>query len=210
MAMIHVFALPPKLSCSSRVSLESRYGTWGWCSTSAVITLPNVKRLWLMLPASLARTFLAPERPTHSDLIDIDIIFRLVALGQPGTMLVDVHEYYVGVSGTQMNEPVQRNNLMFCLTDTKNEQKRAPSQAKARLRRINENYFGDDFACKNLQVFHSGYGKSCLLFTSAPILPSVCKHVTHIPEWAEGRSHLTSKVGKRFKFKLSSRRSGLA
>lgn len=67
-AMMHVLALPPSDSCSSRVSLESLYGTCGWCSTRAVITLPSVSRLWLMLPASRARAFLAPERPTHSDL----------------------------------------------------------------------------------------------------------------------------------------------
>lgn len=30
--------------------------------------IPKVRRDWLMLPASRARSFLAPERPMHSDL----------------------------------------------------------------------------------------------------------------------------------------------
>ena len=80
-AMMHVFVLPPSDSCKlrisvcvcvcmcvcvclcvcvcvcvhtcrRRVSLDSRYGTWGWCSTSAVITRPNVSSDWLICPAS--------------------------------------------------------------------------------------------------------------------------------------------------------------
>mmetsp|Transcript_19164 Transcript_19164/g.43303 ORF Transcript_19164/g.43303 Transcript_19164/m.43303 type:complete len:223 (-) Transcript_19164:266-934(-) len=38
-----------------------------WWSTSAVMTLPSVSRDWLMDPASRRRSFLAPERPTHSE-----------------------------------------------------------------------------------------------------------------------------------------------
>ena len=37
--------LPPRLSCSRRVSLESLYGMWLWWSTRAVITRPRVRRL---------------------------------------------------------------------------------------------------------------------------------------------------------------------
>ena len=43
-----------------------RYGTCGVLSTSAVITLPRVSKLWLMLPASLARLSTAPDRPMFS------------------------------------------------------------------------------------------------------------------------------------------------
>ena len=43
------------------------YGTWGACSTSAFITRPRVRRLWLMLPASLALLSTAPDRPMFSD-----------------------------------------------------------------------------------------------------------------------------------------------
>lgn len=44
-AMIEVFVLPPKESFKRRVSLLSRYGTWGAFSTRAVITLPSVNKL---------------------------------------------------------------------------------------------------------------------------------------------------------------------
>ena len=69
---MHVFVLPPRLSRSNLVNLLSRYGTWPWCSTKAVITLPNVRRDLLISPASLVlpdsgRIF-APERVTFSDL----------------------------------------------------------------------------------------------------------------------------------------------
>lgn len=37
------------------------YGTCPECSTSAVMTLPRVNKLWLMLPASLALPSLAPD-----------------------------------------------------------------------------------------------------------------------------------------------------
>ena len=46
--------------------VSHRYGTCGALSTSAVITLPRVSKLWLMLPASLARLSTAPERPIFS------------------------------------------------------------------------------------------------------------------------------------------------
>ena len=65
---MQVLALPPSDSCSNRVSLESLYGMCPWWSTKAVMTRPSVNKLWLMLPASRARSLLAPDRPTHSDL----------------------------------------------------------------------------------------------------------------------------------------------
>jgi hypothetical protein len=44
-AMIAVLARPPSDSCSRRVSFDSRYGTCGWLSVSAVMTRPSVSRL---------------------------------------------------------------------------------------------------------------------------------------------------------------------
>ena len=42
-ASIIVFELPPSESCSSRVSFESRYGTWLCLSQRALMTLPSAK-----------------------------------------------------------------------------------------------------------------------------------------------------------------------
>ena len=42
------------------------YGTCGALSTRAVITRPSVSKLWLMLPASLARLSTAPDLPMFS------------------------------------------------------------------------------------------------------------------------------------------------
>ena len=52
-AMMDVFVLPPRESCNSLVSLLSLYGTWGALSTKAVITLPSVRRLWLIVPEKI-------------------------------------------------------------------------------------------------------------------------------------------------------------
>ena len=48
-------------TCSSRVSLLSRYGTCPEPSTNALITRPSVSRLLLISPASFARTSTAPD-----------------------------------------------------------------------------------------------------------------------------------------------------
>lgn len=50
-----VLQRPPRLSCSSRVSLESRYGTRPCFSRSAVTTRPSVSRDWLIFCASRMR-----------------------------------------------------------------------------------------------------------------------------------------------------------
>ena len=47
-AMIEVFVLPPSESWRSLVSLLSRYGTCGACSTSAVMTRPKVNSDWFI------------------------------------------------------------------------------------------------------------------------------------------------------------------
>ena len=39
------------MTWSRRVSFESRYGTWPWCSTSDVMTRPSVRSDWLVEPA---------------------------------------------------------------------------------------------------------------------------------------------------------------
>ena len=57
LAHMTVFVLPPSESCSSRVSLESRYGMC--CdlpSTRAEMTLPRAERDMLILVASLRRS----------------------------------------------------------------------------------------------------------------------------------------------------------
>lgn len=43
------------------------YGTWAVRSTSALITRPSVKSDWLIMPASLALSFTAPDLPMFSD-----------------------------------------------------------------------------------------------------------------------------------------------
>ena len=65
-AMMQVLARPPNESCNRRVRRDSRYGTCVLPSTSALITRPNVSKLWLMAPASRARLFSAPLRPMLS------------------------------------------------------------------------------------------------------------------------------------------------
>uniref|UniRef100_A0A3B5BLB6 Uncharacterized protein n=1 Tax=Stegastes partitus TaxID=144197 RepID=A0A3B5BLB6_9TELE len=56
-----VFALPPRESWSSRVSLESLYGTWVlFPSTRAEMTFPRAERDRLILAASFRRFPLAP------------------------------------------------------------------------------------------------------------------------------------------------------
>mmetsp|Transcript_23940 Transcript_23940/g.69111 ORF Transcript_23940/g.69111 Transcript_23940/m.69111 type:complete len:205 (+) Transcript_23940:455-1069(+) len=47
-AMITVLQRPPRASCSSRVSFESRYGTRPELSRSEEMTRPRVSRLWLI------------------------------------------------------------------------------------------------------------------------------------------------------------------
>jgi hypothetical protein len=73
--------LPPRLSCSSRVSFESRYGTCVlFPSVSALITLPSVERLLLIIFASSSAcpsapvfcTFSLPARSTRNSLPDRD------------------------------------------------------------------------------------------------------------------------------------------
>ena len=56
-----LFDSPPRLSCNSRVNLESRYGMC-FClpSTNAEITLPNAERDKLIFVASLNRSPVAP------------------------------------------------------------------------------------------------------------------------------------------------------
>ena len=72
-AIMHVRELPPSESCSSRVSLESRYGTCrcrgprscfrrSWSSAMALITLPRASRPLLMLMDSLN---LRPDAPVR-------------------------------------------------------------------------------------------------------------------------------------------------
>mmetsp|Transcript_9894 Transcript_9894/g.40048 ORF Transcript_9894/g.40048 Transcript_9894/m.40048 type:complete len:298 (-) Transcript_9894:980-1873(-) len=72
-AIMHVRELPPSESCSSRVSLESRYGTCrcrgprscfrrSWSSAMALITLPRASRPLLMLMDSLN---LCPDAPVR-------------------------------------------------------------------------------------------------------------------------------------------------
>mmetsp|Transcript_31943 Transcript_31943/g.95397 ORF Transcript_31943/g.95397 Transcript_31943/m.95397 type:complete len:249 (-) Transcript_31943:1441-2187(-) len=51
-----VLALPPSDSCSSRVSLESRNGTWLPSAALALMHMPSVDKLLLMEIASDART----------------------------------------------------------------------------------------------------------------------------------------------------------
>ena len=73
----HVLELPPKLSLSIRVNLESRYGTWVlFPSVRAVITCPKVVRLLLIVLASsrvypvapVFATFSLPARSTRYNL----------------------------------------------------------------------------------------------------------------------------------------------
>mmetsp|Transcript_1246 Transcript_1246/g.5313 ORF Transcript_1246/g.5313 Transcript_1246/m.5313 type:complete len:220 (-) Transcript_1246:577-1236(-) len=52
--MSTVFAFPPSESCSTRVSLESRYGTCAFPSQSALMTLPKALRLRLIICASFS------------------------------------------------------------------------------------------------------------------------------------------------------------
>mmetsp|Transcript_114602 Transcript_114602/g.222546 ORF Transcript_114602/g.222546 Transcript_114602/m.222546 type:complete len:238 (-) Transcript_114602:196-909(-) len=73
-AIIKVLLLPPKESCSSRVSLESRYGTcerWSFGSPKAEITLPSASSPWLILTPSRKRSptvpvFFARSEPARS------------------------------------------------------------------------------------------------------------------------------------------------
>mmetsp|Transcript_29973 Transcript_29973/g.88969 ORF Transcript_29973/g.88969 Transcript_29973/m.88969 type:complete len:209 (-) Transcript_29973:603-1229(-) len=65
--MRDVLALPPSDSCSTRVSLESRYGTWvDFLSVSALMTLPSAERERLMFLASSSRSPDAPVLATFS------------------------------------------------------------------------------------------------------------------------------------------------
>ena len=66
-ASITVRELPPRLSCSNRVSFESRYGTCCWFSQSALITLPSARRPLLIWMPSFSRSPLAPVRFARSD-----------------------------------------------------------------------------------------------------------------------------------------------
>ena len=66
-AMMHVLLLPPSASRRSRVSFESRYGTWPPPATKAAMTRPNVRSDLLISPASLARLSTAPDREMFSD-----------------------------------------------------------------------------------------------------------------------------------------------
>lgn len=53
---ITVLELPPKESCSSRVSLEFLYGMWVlFPSTKAEMTFPSTERDWLIFVASFRR-----------------------------------------------------------------------------------------------------------------------------------------------------------
>ena len=69
-ASITVTELPPRDSCSTRVSLELRYGTCTLVppsrplafSASALITLPSAERLWLIFAPSLSFSPVAPSR----------------------------------------------------------------------------------------------------------------------------------------------------
>ena len=52
------FVLPPRLSCSSRVSDESRHGTWSPGLHSRATTVARKLRLWLMCFVSFLRSVL--------------------------------------------------------------------------------------------------------------------------------------------------------
>ena len=68
---ISVCELPPRESCSIRVSFESRYGTWTLprfsSSPRALITLPSASKPLLMSIPSFNRTPEAPVRLARSD-----------------------------------------------------------------------------------------------------------------------------------------------
>ena len=49
------------------MSFDSRYGMWLDFSVKAEMTRPRVRRDWLIMPASLARLSVAPDRPIASD-----------------------------------------------------------------------------------------------------------------------------------------------
>ena len=56
LAIMTVFAVPPRLSCNSFVKIEFRYGTNGLPVVNAEITFPNAARDKLMLQASRVRS----------------------------------------------------------------------------------------------------------------------------------------------------------
>jgi hypothetical protein len=65
--MTHVFELPPSEFCNTRVSFESRYGTYGCFFTRARMTMPRVERD-LLIDFASSRVFpLAPVLLTCSD-----------------------------------------------------------------------------------------------------------------------------------------------
>mmetsp|Transcript_31656 Transcript_31656/g.102242 ORF Transcript_31656/g.102242 Transcript_31656/m.102242 type:complete len:219 (+) Transcript_31656:2214-2870(+) len=66
-AIMSVCALPPKESCSSRVSFESLYGTCACLSHSAVMTLPRASSPLLICTPSAKRSPDAPVRLARSD-----------------------------------------------------------------------------------------------------------------------------------------------
>eukprot|EP00965_Chrysotila_dentata_P110461 3649804-Pleurochrysis_carterae.AAC.1 len=72
-----VCELPPSESCSRRVSLLSRYGTWDEAPSSAAMTLPSASSPWLMVTDSLNRwpsapVFLARSDPAKSTRLNLE------------------------------------------------------------------------------------------------------------------------------------------